>query len=593
MGKTRPIDPTVEQYFAKPSQPLHRQYLALRSFLFDGDTAEAVAAKHGYTVNTVYTIARNFKADLASCLEHDEDPFFQILKPGRKKSDRDNELVETILSLRKKYLSIPDIKILLDGKGYNVSEGFIYNVCDGDGFTRLPKRSKQDRQELMESNRYVDILQAPVSEMCSFSEPEKFSSDGVGLLCFLPFIKAYGIDKVIEESTYPATKQIKKLNSILAFLALKLSSVQRYGQDDGWCMDRGLGMFAGLNVLPKATWYSAYSDAIERKDNIAFLKSLNRIFAEHGLLSDTANLDFTAIPYWGDDDSFENNWSGKRSKALISIQAALAQDPDTGILCYGDTTVKHDNQDNVILEFLDFYREGTGKEINYVIFDSKFTTLNNLGRINKKGIKFVTIQRRSKNLNEKIQGIPQSQWHTIKVEKANHKSRTVIYSESVTTNTRFGEGTLRQIFIKGNGIKPATILTNDFSGKAGDLIRKYAKRWLIETEISEQVHFFHLNRNSSGIVIKVDFDLTMTILAHNLYRLLASKLPGYSHCRAQTLFDKFIDNSGDIVVGEKEITVKMNRKRSLPLLREGIPVLDLPYPWLGRKKLVFTANSHT
>ena len=77
-------------------------------------------------------------------------------------------------------------------------------------------------------------------------------------------------------------------------------------------MDRGLGMFAGLNVLPKTTWYSAYSDAIERKDNVAFLKSLNRIFAGHGFLSDTANLDFTAIPYWGDEDPFENNWSGKR-----------------------------------------------------------------------------------------------------------------------------------------------------------------------------------------------------------------------------------------------------------------------------------------
>ena len=117
-------------------------------------------------------------------------------------------------------------------------------------------------------------------------------------------------------------------------------------------MDRGLGMFAGLNVLPKTTWYSAYSDAVTRKDNVAFLKSINQIFANHGLLSDSANLDFTAIPYWGNEDPFENNWSGKRSKALISIQAALAQDPDTGILCCGDTTVKHDNQNDVILEFM-------------------------------------------------------------------------------------------------------------------------------------------------------------------------------------------------------------------------------------------------
>jgi len=593
MGKTRSIDPVVEQYFAEPNLALHRQYLALRYFLLDGASAELVAAKYGYTVNTVYTIARNFKTRLTECGKHGGDPFFQELKPGRKKADRDDELVDTILNFRKKNLSIPDIKIFLDGKGYSVSEGFIYNVCDENGFTRLPKRSKWERQELMNSSGYATILQAPESEMLDFSTEEQFSSKGVGILCFLPFIKAYGIDKAIMKSSYPETRQIQKLNAVLAFLALKLSNVQRYGQDDGWCMDRGLGMFAGLNVLPKTTWYSSYADAIERRNNVAFLQSLNRIFASHGLLSDTANLDFTAIPYWGDEGPFENNWSGKRSKALISIQAALAQDPDTGILCYGDTTVKHDNQDNVILEFLDFYREGAGKKINYVVFDSKFTTLENLGHINAEGIKFITIQRKSKNLNEKVQQIPPAQWHTVRVEKSNHKSRTVSYSESTTTNQRYGQGQLRQTFIKGNSIKPATILTNDFNISAGDLIRKYAKRWLIETEISEQIHFFHLNRNSSGIVIKVDFDLTMTILAHNLYRLLASELPGYSHNRAQTLFDTFIDNYGDIVVGKKEITVKMNRKRALPLLRESLPQIRGSYAWLGGKRMVFTANTHT
>ena len=379
MAKTRPVDTVVEKYFSEPSQTFHRQYLALRSF-FGGDTAETVAAKYGYTVSTIYTIAKNFKVRLTACLEQGEDPFFQILKPGKKKQNREDDLVETILRFRKKHLSIPDIKVFLDGKGYNVSEGFIYTVCDENGFARLPKRSKQDRQELMENSGYADVLSAPESEMCAFRRAEKFASKGVGVLCFLPFIKAYGIDAAIEKSSYPETKKISKLTSILAFIALKLSNVQRYGQDDGWCMDRGLGMFAGLNVLPKTTWYSAYSSAVERSDNVAFLKSLNHIFADRGFLSDTANLDFTAIPYWGDDGPFENNWSGKRSKSLISIQAALAQDPDSGILCYGDTTVKHDTQNNVILEFLDFYREGTGQNVNYVVFDSKFTTLENLGQ---------------------------------------------------------------------------------------------------------------------------------------------------------------------------------------------------------------------
>jgi hypothetical protein len=593
MAKTRSPEPFVVSYFADPKQAIHKQYLALRSFLLDGDSAETVSLKYGYTVSTIYTLARNFKARLRNCLEQGEDPFFPTRKPGRKKCDRNDDLIEIILSFRKKELSISDIKIFLDGKGYNVSEGFIHKICKKNGFARLPKRSKEQRQELMKSSGYANVIPAPVSEMHPFTEKEEFSSKGVGILCFLPIIKAYGIDKAIEESSYPGTSQIGKLNSVLSFLALKLSNVQRYGQDDGWCMDRGLGMFAGLNVLPKTTWFSSYSDAIERKDNIAFLKALNQIYANHGLLSDTSNLDFTAIPYWGDGDPFENNWSGKRSKALISIQAVLAQDPDTGILCYGDTTVKHDNQNDVVLEFLDFYQEGTGKKIQYLVFDSKFTTLQNLGRIHSQGIKFITIQRKSKSLREKIQKIPDNQWHSVKVERTNHKFRTVIYSESTTTNPRYGEEQLRQIFLKGNGIKPSTILTNDFKLKPEQVIRKYSKRWLIETEISEQIHFFHLNRNSSGIVVKVDFDLTMTILAHNLYRLLALELPGYSHCRAKTLFDTFIDNYGEVVVDEENITVKMNRKRALPLLKDSIPQLNEPYLWMGGKKLNFTANTHT
>ena len=119
------------------------------------------------------------------------------------------------------------------------------------------------------------------------------------------------------------------------------------------------------------------------------------------------------------------------------------------------------------------------------------------------------------------------------------------------------------------------------------------RRWLVENEISEQIHFFHLNRNSSGIVLKVDFYLTMTLLVHNLYRLLASELPGYSRYRAQSLYDAFIDNYGDIEIGSDTIAVKLNRKRALPLLRESLPDIEEPYSWLGGKKLVFTANTHT
>ena len=479
-----------------------------------------------------------------------------------------------------------------------VSEGLILTICYENGFVRLPQRGRKQRLEILEDGRYTKVSQAPVSEMVSFGLPEEFTSKGAGLLCFLPIIKSYGIDKVIERSNYPGSSKIAKLNSVLCFIALKLSNVERYGHDDGWCFDRGLGMFAGLNVLPKGSWFSQYSSAVSRNDNVSFLKDLNSVWSRNGLLSDTVNLDFTAIPYWGNEEPFENNWSGKRSKALASIQAVLAQDPDKGILCYGDTTVKHDNQDNVVLEFLDFYHScpAADRQLKYLVFDSKFTTLENLSKLDDNGIKFLTIQRKSKALNEYIKGIPDNMWKTARIKKPNHKSRLVTYAEGYTTNKRYGNGQkrLRQIFIKGSNIKPATIITNDFELPAVALIHKYASRWLVESEISEQIYFFHLNRNSSGIVVKVDYDLAMTIPAHNLYRLLAMNLKGYSHYTPISLYNQFIDNFGDIFVDFNTVTVKLYRKRSLPLLFEALPgFVDFTYEWIGGKNILFLPHSHS
>jgi len=596
MSKARPLGAEFHEFFdIKTCSPTQRQFLALRSFLYEGKDAESVAAEFGYKKSTVYTLARDFQQRFEECKKNGKDPFFVEYKHGRQKIERPKDIDDIIIGYRKKWHSVRDIKIKLDAIGYkDITEMYIYGVCEKSSFEKLPKRNNIDREEMVAKSIVEEKDIAPVSGEYSFFETETFSSGNVGILYFLPLIKEYGIDKAIEASSYTGTKQIPKLNSILAFLALKLSNVKRYSHDNAWCMDRGTGLFAGLNVLPKASWYNSYSCTVMREDNINFLKSLNKIFAEKGLFCGIANLDFTAIPYWGDEEPFENNWSGKRSKALISIQAVLAQDQDSGLINYGDTTVNHDNQDEVVLEFLDFrYMSGGSKDIKCLVFDSKFTTIENLGKINQRSIQFVTIQRKSKKLNEKVQGFSKDAWKSVRIERANNKSRSVEYCESKTTHPKYGIDPLRQIFIKGRSTKPVTILTNDLSSNPEAIIRRYSKRWLVETEISEQIHFFHLNHNCSGIVIKVDFDLTMSILAHNLYRLFAMRLPGYNHTTAQTIYNGFIRNYGDVNVGDDKITATLARKRSLPLIRETLPPSNETYSWLGNKSLVFEVDTHT
>ncbi len=93
------------------------------------------------------------------------------------------------------------------------------------------------------------------------------------------------------------------------------------------------------------------------------------------------------------------------------------------------------------------------------------------------------------------------------------------------------------------------------------------------------MEFFHLNRVSSSMVIKVDFDLTMTILANNMYRLLAFDLERYSHMTSNSLYEKFIMNSGEVIIGENEIGVKLKKKRNLPAVLTAMkPYEEQTYP---------------
>jgi hypothetical protein len=87
------------------------------------------------------------------------------------------------------------------------------------------------------------------------------------------------------------------------------------------------------------------------------------------------------------------------------------------------------------------------------------------------------------------------------------------------------EKQIQQIIITNHGkVKPTLIITNDFDLPVEKVIRKYVRRWLVEKGISKQIDFFYLNRVSSSMVIKVNFDLVMTLLAYNIYRLFASFL---------------------------------------------------------------------
>jgi len=141
---------------------------------------------------------------------------------------------------------------------------------------------------------------------------------------------------------------------------------------------------------------------------------------------------------------------------------------------------------------------------------------------------------------------------------------------------RHYEGEVRQVIPTGHGRQtPAFLITNDFDVALSQLIRKYARRWLVEQEIAEQVAFFHINQPSSSIVVKVDFDLTMSLLAHNLFRVLTNQLPGFERCTVPTISRDFLQNGARVQIEDRRVTVHLNKKTHLPILFE--------LPWMKKE----------
>ncbi len=449
----------------------------------------------------------------------------------------------------------------------------VLNILKTEGFAPLPKRTRRERLDV----KIPDKIDAPQSVALELKDEEEFSTEkGAGPLIFLPLIEQLGIIQAIKIANFPKTSALSDVSMVLSFLALKILGSGRLSHDTTWNMDRALGFFAGLNVLPKKGTLSSYSYRVRRSSNRKFLVELSNIFKNEALEEGEFNLDFKAIPHWGDASILEKNWSGSRNKVIKSLLALIVQDPVTGYLSYTDAEIKHSNQNEVIFDFVDFWKDGRSVSPKLLIFDSKFTTYKNLSKLNesKEKIKFLTLRRRGKDLIEKVSLISTDQWQRIRVEGKKRKHQIIRVHDSFCKLRNY-KGEVRQIILTDHGReRPTFMITNDFTMDVRDIVKKYARRWLVEQEIAEQIAFFNLNNPSSSIVVKVDFDLTMSLLAHNLYRILTTNLIGFERCNVPTIFRNFLDNGALVKVKNNNVTVSLKKKTHLPILFE--------LPWLNK-----------
>ena len=177
-------------YFSSPASTSQKHYEALRAFFVDNKSAPEVAQAFGYTVSALYSLTRDFRQRLQTGC----DPFFAPSVPGRKAKTPDEALTTLIVHLRKQYLSVPDIQAILATQGHSLSTRAIDRILKQEGFARLPRRSQREKSRLPVGT----TLPAPESVSLTYATGETFSSESsLGLLCFLPYIRRYGIDRVI------------------------------------------------------------------------------------------------------------------------------------------------------------------------------------------------------------------------------------------------------------------------------------------------------------------------------------------------------------------------------------------------------------
>jgi transposase len=567
------------RYFAHPRSPGQKQYEALRAFYVEKFPARVVADRFGYTLPSFNALRHKFKTRKLS---------FQFTdKPGPRGSRVPKEVQERIFEIRRTHeLSSYRLAEILAIEGHEVNPRTISRLLQEAGFPPAPRRAKLAIGQTVTGTKVPAEAQILSPELL---EGRRLSCGVGGIFLFAPLIQQLGLPEVVTRAGLPGSKQIPALQFFLSFLALKLIGKERLSQVNDLNFDEGMGLFAGLNILPKCTAISDYSYRLDAPvlDRLlqGFVRNMNR---QHAYRSQTINLDFHSIPHWGEEAVLETHWVPTRGQRLKGALTLFAQDCQSGLFQYAQADILRSEAAEQILDFVTFWKKVHGKLDSTLVFDSKLTSYEYLNTLNQMGIPFITLRKRGKKLLAAAEGVPASQWKTVHLDipKRKYKSPSIFDS---TMKLDGYDGKLRQIVMKGTGREqPSFLITNDLESPAESIVLRYAQRWRIENGIAEAVKFFSLNALSSSILIKVHFDVLMTMIGHALYHVLSQKLRGFEQCRAATIFRQFINMRADIVVRGDLVNVNFPRRAHNPIIKAAqLDKAATIIPWLGNRRVQF------
>ena len=563
------------KFFTQPQTDWQKRYEALRASFLERLPAATVAQRYGYTTGYVHLLRHLFKQG--------QIDFTDPVPAGKTQRRRVNAATrQKIRDWREQRLSAGEIAQLLSEDGLELGVRTIERVLAEEGFPRLPRRT---RLKIGLTVKGAQVPERSAAMALAEFDGQRCDSAAAGVFLFAPFLAQLELGEIVREAGLPGSREIPALSYFLSLLAAKLLGTERWSHIGDHAFDPALGLFAGLNVLPKCTALSTYAYSLDEVHIARLRQALVKRAAKLGLYDGrVVNLDFHAIPHFGDESVLETHWAGARGKRLKAALTLFAQDCGSKLMLYTSADILRAEADDQALEFLSFWKGLRRGVPPTFVFDAKFTTYANLGKLDEAGVKFITLRRRGSRLVESVEKM--GPWRKITIP---HDKRKYPHPQVCESTISLGDypQPLRQVVLRGNGREqPAFLISNDWARPVELLVGDYARRWRVENGIAEAVKFFHLNALSSPILVKVHFDVVLTMIADTLYSMLARRLRGFEECDAPRLFRHFIRGKGTVAVKGNQITAAYPRRAHRPILRQvNWNRLPLTVPGLADSKL--------
>jgi len=543
-------------------------YEALRAYFVEQRPSQEVARAFGYSPGSFRVLCHQFRRD--------PDPhFFASPSPGPREQPKKSKAHDLVVTLRKQNHSVYEIAEALKEQQMVLSPTAVREVLRENGFAPLPRRLDEERP-----TRLGPTLE-PVADVRAFSlvPGTQFATRCGGLFLFVPELVRLQLQTLASAARLPGSAMIPAEHALRAALALKLWSIERKSHVMALVADPGLALFCGLNAIPKKSYLCEYSSRLDHARTTSLLAAWHRAVAKDQLFSAASfNLDFHSVPYYGEDPQVERHYVSMRSRAQPSVLAFLAQDAEGRAFCYSNADLRKGEEAEEIFRFIAFWKKHHGENPRHLVFDSRLTTYAHLTRLERLGITFITLRRRSASLLTEIKGLAPSAWRRVTLDVPARKFKTPrVFEQPV----ELAGATFRQLFVLDLGHEePTILLTNDRHATQAKLLTRYAQRMLIENALSDAVRFFHMDALSSAVGLKVDFDMALLVIASGLYRLFARRMRGYAEAQARHIFRDLIDTPADVRISANEVHVHFHRHAHLPIIiASGILDSTVKVPW--------------